>query len=313
MKAKFWGVRGSIPTPLTNNKLRSRIAAVVHRIKQSDLGDLESRESFLQKLPPYLFGEIGGNTTCLEVLSDDDNIIVIDGGSGIRELGTDIIKTRDNQKIVHIFFTHFHYDHLQGLPFFQPILTKGYEVNFYSPVKNFEMHIRNHMKPPYFPVEMDILPATFKFHILKQEYLLIGNTNISWRRMKHPQGSYSYRFSRNGKVIIFATDSEITEKEFIQSEKNKSYFEGADVLIQDSQYTLEESINKIDWGHTSYSMAVDLATQWRIKNLFLFHHEPMYSDKKILGILNSAQWYVNHMEDYRTEVFLAKEGEEISV
>ncbi len=84
-------------------------------------------------------------------------------------------------------------------------------------------------------------------------------------------------------------------------------------MILDSQYTLEESINKIDWGHTSYSMAVDFAAEWKVRNLILFHHEPMYNDKKILGILRSAQWYAKHLENRKTQVTLAVEGMELTV
>ena len=130
--------------------------------------------------------------------------------------------------------------------------------------------------------------------------------------MKHPQEAYSYRFESSGKVVIFSTDSEVTEKEFERTEENRCYFEGVDLLILDSQYTLEESINKIDWGHSSYSMAVDLAAQWKIKTLALFHHEPMYEDKKILAILRSARWYARHLENNHTRVVLAVEGLELS-
>ena len=313
MTIKFWGVRGSIPTPLTTEKIRSRVAAVVQRIKPSDLESAEAREAFLAKLPPYLFGTVGGNTTCVELKTEDDAIIVVDAGSGVRELGNDLVKRRSGDRIVHMLFTHFHYDHLQGLPFFQPALRKGYTIHFYSPVRNFEAYIRDHMRPPYFPVGMDLMPASYSFHVLRESKLRIGETTITWKRMKHPQESYSYRFARSNNVIIFATDSEITEREFQQSEENTGFFAGADILVLDSQYTLEESIDKIDWGHSSYSMAVDLAAQWKIKNLVLFHHEPMYEDKKVLGILRSAQWYARHLENRETNVVLATEGMELTV
>ena len=313
MKVKFWGVRGSIPTPLTTEQLRSRIAAIIQRVKSSDLKNSDSREAFLATLPPYLFATVGGNTTCLQLKTDGMHNIVVDAGSGIRDLGNNLVKIKNGTKTVHLLFTHFHYDHLQGLPFFQPILTKGYQINFYSPVRNFENYVRDHMKPPYFPVGMDVIPASYDFHVLKDPPLVIGNTEISWKKMKHPQESYSYRFSRNNQSIIFATDSEITEREFEQTEENARYFKGSDILILDSQYTLEESINKIDWGHSSYSMAVDLAAQWKIKTLALFHHEPMYDDKKILGILHSARWYVRHLENSTTQIVLAMEGMELSV
>ena len=313
MKAKFWGVRGSIPTPLTSDKLKSRVAAIVQRIRPQDLEGPESREAFLATLPPYLFGTIGGNTTCFELLTDDGSIIIVDAGSGIRELGVDLLKRRNHSKEIHILFTHFHYDHLQGLPFFGPALSRGYTIHFYSPKRNFESYVRDHMQAPYFPVPMDILPAEYKFHVLQKPSISIGDTKITWNIMKHPQEAYSYRFKNNGKIAIFSTGSEVTEREFKHTDENKAYFEAVDFLALDSQYTLEESINKIDWGHSSYSMAVDLAVQWRIKILALFHHEPMYDDKKILGILRSARWYASHLENHDTKVVLAIEGAEYAI
>ena len=313
MKVKFWGVRGSIPTPLTTEQLRSRIAAVIQRIKVRDIKSSETREAFLSRLPLYLFGTVGGNTTCIELCTDDNNLIVVDAGSGIRDLGVNLVKTRSHQKIVHILFTHFHWDHLQGLPFFQPALKKDYTLALYSPDENFEDYLRWQMKPPYFPIEMKFLPAKLRFEVIREPVFSIGVTEITWMKMNHPGESYCYRFESGGKVIIFATDAEITDREFKKTKENKSFFEKADVIILDSQYTLEESIDKIDWGHTSYSMAVDFAAQWKIKTLVLFHHEPMYNDKKVLGILRSAQWYAKHLENQKTEVVLGVEGMELSV
>jgi phosphoribosyl 1,2-cyclic phosphodiesterase len=313
MKLKFWGVRGSIPTPLTSEQIRTRIAAVVQRIKSRDLKSVESRESFLSHLPLYIFGTVGGNTTCLELETDDGSIIVVDAGSGIRELGIDLVKSRKHRKNIHILFTHFHQDHLQGLPFFQPALMKGYTVHLYSPDEEFESYIRSQIKPPYFPVEMKVFPAELEFHIIRRPTFQIGTTEIAWMKMNHPGTSYSYRFQSDGKSVIFSTDAEITTREFKQNKENRQYFEKVDILILDSQYTLEESIDKIDWGHTSYSMAVDFAAEWKVKTLVLFHHEPMYNDKKVLGILRSAQWYAKHLENRRTRVILAVEGMELTV
>ncbi|GAG24055.1 unnamed protein product, partial [marine sediment metagenome] len=133
MKVKFWGVRGSIPTPLTPSQLKSRIAAVITRIQPCDLENLESRETFLDNLPPYLFGMVGGNTTCLEIRTAGDKLIIIDAGSGLRELAASLAKKNEQIKEYHIFFTHFHWDHLQGLPFFIPAAyAKGNRIYFYS-------------------------------------------------------------------------------------------------------------------------------------------------------------------------------------
>lgn len=312
MKVKFWGVRGSIPTPLTADKLKSRIAAVIQRVQPADLGSPESRDAFLSRLPPYLFGLVGGNTTCVEVRGDDGGLVIIDAGSGIRELGLDLARRHEGVQDYHILFTHYHYDHIQGLPFFEPILRKENTVTFYSPVERMERYIREQVKAPYFPVEMDAFPATLAFKVLKDRQFELSGMSVAWRRMKHPGDAYSYRFSSGGRNIIFATDSEITEAEFQDTPENKGWFEGVDLLMLDSQYTLQESLNKMDWGHTSYSLAVDLAARWDIGTLALFHHEPQYPDKKVYGMLRSANWYVRHLENRNTRVILAIEGAELS-
>jgi len=225
MRVKFWGVRGSIPTPLTADKLRSRIAAVIQRVQAADLATPESRDAFLARLPPYLFGLVGGNTTCVEVRADNGARVIIDAGSGIRELGLDLARRREAVRDYHILITHYHYDHIQGLPFFDPIMSRDNTVTFYSPVERLEMYIREQMRAPYFPVEMDVLPAKVNFRVLEGRQLDLQGMSVSWRRMKHPGDAY---------------------------------------------------------------------------------------DKKVYGMLRSANWYVRHLENRNTRVILAIEGAELS-
>lgn len=315
MRIKLWGARGSIPTPITNEKLQSKIAAIVQRIQPIDLESPESRERFLANLPPYLFGTVGGNTTCIEVQLDDSTTILFDAGSGIIELGEYIKKTRRRIKEFHIFFTHFHWDHIQGIPFFSPpMFDPETTIHFYSPVENFESVIRGQMDQPYFPVDFDVLRAKKIFHVLKGQTLKIKGSTIAWSRMKHPGESFSYSVSESGKKMIFSTDTELTEENFERNDYNKNFYENSDVIILDSQYTLDEAIDKYGWGHSSYSLTVDFAVAWKIKQLVLFHHEPKYDDKKIHSIHKSAGWYLSHM-DQRSDlkIHLGYEGLEIKL
>ncbi|MCK4540834.1 MAG: MBL fold metallo-hydrolase [Spirochaetales bacterium] len=313
MRIKFWGVRGSIPTPLTPTQLQSKIAAIIQRVQASDLLSPESREEFLAELPSYLLDTIGGNTTCLEVRLSDDTLIILDAGSGIRELGMTLRHRREHIRHYHLFFTHFHYDHLQGLPFFEAAFDPGSTITFYSPVKNLPEILKNHMGPPYFPVTMDVMTANLEFRHLSGTSIPISNGKVFWRSMNHPGDCYSYKIEENGKTMIFATDSELTDKDFEKTEENSDYFHEVDCLILDSQYTLDEAIEKYDWGHTSYSLGVDFATEWGIKKLALFHHDPKYDDRKISSIGKSAQWYLHHLEQKNLEIFLAREGMEIQL
>ena len=313
MKVKFWGVRGSIPTPLTAGQVQRKIAAVVQRIEKKDIESQEARERFLARLPEYLFGTVGGNTTSLEVRLSDDSLILFDAGSGIRELGIQLKKHRDMKREYHLFFTHFHWDHLQGLPFFAPLFDPEVTIHLYSEDERFEEHIRGQMRYPYFPVTLDILAATFVFHVLEGSEIGISNATVSWQKMKHPGGCRAYAVAEEGNRIIFSTDTELSEDDFQRTSENSGFFKDADLLIMDSQYTLGEAFEKFDWGHSSYSLAVDFASAWNIKKLVLFHHEPLYDDQKMHNILKSASWYLNHLEQKDVRIYLAREGLEFSL
>jgi len=314
MKLKFWGVRGSIPAPLSAESIQRRISAVVARLRPADLESTESREAFLAGLPPHLFGTVGGNTTCLSIRTAAGSLFIIDAGSGIRELGASLARSQEHIRDYHILFTHFHYDHLQGLPFFAPAgYAAGNRLFFYSPRQGLRGILEGQMRPPYFPVGMEAMRAEKHYVRLREPPLRLGGAQIAWREMKHPGGCVAYRISEGGRSLIFATDNELSTEDFRRSSENTAFFQDADVLILDSQYTLGEAIEKYDWGHTSYSMAVDFAAEWGIRTLFLFHHEPSYHDRKIHSILNSAKWYQARLHARPLEVRLAVEGLEVDI
>ncbi|MCX7040218.1 MAG: MBL fold metallo-hydrolase [Spirochaetes bacterium] len=313
MKVRFWGVRGSIPAPLTPEQVRSRIASVIQRVRPSDLESARTRELFLASLPPSLFGTVGGNTTCLEVRTDEDGLIILDAGTGLRELGVSLEKSRDPTRDFPLLFTHFHWDHLQGIPFFGPAWVKGNRITFASPMPSLERVLRDQMRPPYFPVTMDAMGAELAFRRLEGESVRIGNAIVRWKRMNHPGGSYAYRIAENGKSVIFATDSEVTDREFQSREENRAFFERADLLILDSQYTLEESFSKFDYGHTAYTMAVNLAVEWKVKTLVLFHHEPRSDDRKIHGMARRARFHLGQLDAEPMSILTAQEGMEIAI
>jgi phosphoribosyl 1,2-cyclic phosphodiesterase len=313
MKVKFWGVRGSIPTPLGPDQVRSKIASVVERIKPGDLVSAQTREKFLASLPPHMFGTVGGNTTCLEVRTSQGGLIVFDGGSGLRELGLSLEKRREAVREFPIFFTHFHWDHLQGIPFFNPAWIPGNRIVFLSPAEGAEKVLRDQMRPPYFPVTMEAMRASLSFRKLEGEKITLGGAEIFWKEMNHPGTSFAYKVVEDGKSVIFATDSEVTDAEFQQREENRKFFGSADLLILDSQYTLEESFTKFDFGHTSYTMAVNLAVEWQVKNLVLFHHEPRYDDRKVFAMLRKAHWHLDQLGAEGLTIRTAQEGMELSI
>jgi phosphoribosyl 1,2-cyclic phosphodiesterase len=313
MKIHFWGVRGSIPTPATPSCIKSKISAIIEQITAEDLVNAESRERFLAGLPPWLFGTAGGNSPCVSVsLEKKDECIVFDCGSGLREMG--IAQASENKKITHfhVFLSHFHWDHIQGLPFFGPGYNPAVKMDFYSPTINLEKTISGQMVHPYFPVNLDTMGSKKSFHYMEKDVEILGCT-ISMKKMNHPGDSYAYCVSENGKRFIYATDTELTTKDFTKNDENTAFFKDADIIVIDCQYTLGEAIDKYNWGHSAFSLAVDFSANWNIKHMVLFHHDPTYDDHKLYGILQSAKWYLERMNLKGIELTLAYEGLEISI
>ena len=311
MRIRFWGVRGSIPAPQLPSQIRSKISAVLERITPDDLVSEKSREKFLAELPPWLFGTAGGNTTCLSVESgEQSDIIILDCGSGMRELGSYLVKDKNRPLNYHVFLSHFHWDHLQGLPFFNPGYNPNAVMNFYSPKPDLVTILNGQMTAPYFPVHMESMGAKKNFNILTGP-IMLNDLSITWKKMNHPGDSYSYKLDDGKHKFIFSTDTELSAADFIRNEENTSYLENADLLVIDAQYTLGEAIEKYNWGHSAFSMAVDFAANWGIRHLVLFHHDPTYDDKKLHSILQNAKWYMERMNIKGIRLTLAAEGLEI--
>jgi len=313
VRVHFWGVRGSLPAPQLPSQLRSKISAILERLGPEDIKTPESRERFLGTLPPWLFGTVGGNTPCVTVRSDSTGeVIIFDAGSGLREYGSAAIKEKPCQDHYHIFLSHFHWDHLQGLPFFNPAYNPANTLDFYSPSANMESALHGQMTSPYFPVHMESMGSKKNFHLLDGP-IQLGDIQISYKKMNHPGDSYSYKLTEGGRQFIYATDTELSANDFQKTEENAGYFQNTDCIVLDSQYTLGEAIEKYNWGHSAFSMAVDFAATWGIKKLVLYHHDPTYDDRKLFNMLQSARWYGERMGCKDTEIILAVEGLEISL
>jgi phosphoribosyl 1,2-cyclic phosphodiesterase len=188
----------------------------------------------------------------------------------------------------------------------------GVKVTFYSPYPAMKRILSKFMETPYHPVGWDSFAADIHFRILsRNEKLPLGGAEIDWIRRNHPNGSISYRISEAGRSFIYSTDTELTPEDFQRTDKNVSYFQDADAIVLDAQYTLGEAIEKYNWGHSSYSLAVEFVREFAIRKLFLFHHEPLNSDAEMEGILRSAQWFdsrLEHKGGKYLEIDLAREG-----
>ncbi|MDX1959372.1 MAG: MBL fold metallo-hydrolase [Leptospiraceae bacterium] len=312
MKIKLYGTRGSISAPMSNFAYTEKLVEVLERCVDHNLSTREQIPQFLEDLPDYLKYTAGGDTTCISVTSDAGNHYMVDCGTGGRNLGDDLLRSDfgKGKGILELFFTHTHWDHIQGLPFFKPVYIPGNLINFRSPYPDLEDRLVKQQVKEFFPMPFHGTASTKKFHTLTEGQVLDfeDGMRITFHPLKHPGGSYAYKFQEKGKTFIFATDAEYTGDDMQLVRNLTGFFGGADVLVLDAQYTLDESFAKFDWGHTSYTMAVNSATIWGIKTLVLTHHEPAYNDKKVFDILEEAIEHKRHLGGSPLEVVLAREG-----
>lgn len=314
MRVHFWGVRGSVPTPMSSIQLRNKITAIVQRITPNDLKDEDSREKFIANLPQWLVSTVGGNTACVEIATRDNQTFLLDAGTGLREFG----RLSDNpSNEFHMFFSHFHWDHIQGIPFWGNFYDKKTVLHIYSPWPFSVKILAKQMSFPYFPTLFSASAPTIHFHLMKEGVpRQVGNVKVTCIKMPHPGASYSYSFEENGKKFIYASDVELTEMDAKTKEKAQKLFSNADMLVLDAQYTIEELLRKSNWGHSNCCHDVDFARSCGVKNLYLFHHEPNYSDKDIFNLTQTARWYAESEsapQKSKISIFAACEGMDIEV
>ena len=278
MKLKFYGTRGSIPI--------------------CDAG----------------FQQFGGNTTCLQITFTDTNrIVIIDAGTGLRNLGRDLRAIGHKQAHIVIAFTHFHWDHIQGFPFFAPAYDPGQKITLLTLGREEAVgHLREvfevQMQAEYFPVQLDRMGANFEFlQIAEASKHFTGindvETVVTAQKHNHPGGAYSFRIERNGKVLVVCTDVEHGEQ---IDPRLVELARGADLLVHDAQYTAEELQQRRGWGHSSFDQAMQVAEMAGVKQLALTHHDPEHDDEFLLRIEKLCQ------ERFPNTV-LAREGMEIPI
>jgi len=305
MEIRFWGVRGSIPCPGP------------HTVKY------------------------GGNTPCIELcFKDVDRLIILDAGSGIRELGNRIV-ARDLSKgpiRTEIFLTHTHWDHIMGFAFFAPIYVPATKLKVYGPVTyeddTLEQVVGGQLTYRYFPVRQEELASEIEYIHLKEGGLDLGDDiMVTTKYLNHPLLCLGYRFEHHGKVFCTAYDTEpfrnvfcadphdpaydeamASEGEQVAQEENQrveGFFAGADLLVHDAQYTQEEyESSKVGWGHSSFEHAIAAAKHSGVGRLALFHHEPLRTDAQIDELTKT---YCNPGYGGNTEVFFAREGMKIEL
>ncbi|MFO0736596.1 MAG: MBL fold metallo-hydrolase [Labilithrix sp.] len=275
MKIRFWGVRGSIASPGQDT------------------------------------AEVGGNTSCVELICDETRI-VLDAGTGLRSLGNHLLASgaagpgRDPLSLT-LLLSHYHWDHIQGLPFFVPVYMRDTSLTIVggqNGVMSVRETLERQMSAPNFPVRFDEVGARIGTREVKLgETFDVGSARVRVGKGNHPGGVVAYRVEHEGKSVVYATD---TEHFSCVDPALKTLCEGASVLIYDAQYSPDEYKGKVGWGHSTYVAGADLARAAGVETLVLFHHDPMRSDAGVAELETHARGL------FRSTV-AAREGKEIDL
>jgi anti-anti-sigma factor len=323
MLLKFWGTRGSIPASIRPDQIQEKLIAAFTEAgrKQLDLHNSEAIKTFVHGLS--LSGStVGGNTTCITV-EFGDALIIIDAGSGIRELG-DYLTDESNPQAkrfgfsrgkghAYLFFTHTHWDHIQGLPFFRPIHIAGNVFDIYHVHKYVPEVLVRQMKAEVFPLQFHQIAATLNFHGMEEGAQVdIKGAIITSMELKHPGKAYAYRIEVDNAVAIVATDGEYKNLDYTSTKKFSKFYANADVLIFDAMFSVRESFVREDWGHSSALIGADIAREASVKRLVLFHHDPASTDTEIMRVLHETKEYLGYRAGV-PEVLVAQEGLEIDL
>jgi CheY-like chemotaxis protein/phosphoribosyl 1,2-cyclic phosphodiesterase len=284
MRVRFWGTRGSLAKP----------------------GPKTLR--------------YGGNTSCVEVEADDGTVVVLDCGTGAHELGQSLLaagKTRG-----HLFISHTHWDHIQGLPFFAPLYVPGAEWDVYGPGGlglQLEQLLAGQQEYRYFPVTMAALNATIRFHDLAEGELLAGGIHVTACYLNHPAVTLGYRLRAGKAEVVYATDHEphwIHPAEdgadavgiHHEDQRHVDFMSGAGLVIHDAQYRLTDFPAKAGWGHTPAEEAVDYCMAAGVKQLALFHHDPLRDDEQVDRLVERCSLRAAASP---LRIFAAAEGQEV--
>ncbi len=256
MRIKLWGVRGSIPTP-------------------------ERRNS-----------RYGGNTACIEVRLDDGTLIILDCGTGLRALGKSLVRNAAGSPIrAHIFLTHFHWDHVQGIPFFLPFYAAHNTFLIRAATRRgseLEAVIRHQMVRPFFPAAPEAMRATRIFRGEEDWPVHASSATIKFAPLNHPQGAVAYRIEADGAALVYATDTEPGSAEHDRALRELAT--GADILVYDAQYAPPQLMrDKKGWGHSSWLEGTRIARDSNGKRLILFHHDPDSDDATVDALVEEAR------------------------
>jgi len=321
MQAYFWGTRGSLPAPATAGLIEAKIFRAIKASRAFDLKtDVAILDFMHNRLPFADRGGYGGNTACVEIRGQNE-FALCDAGTGLRDFGNSYMKMSSQgdksiSRTFHIFLSHLHWDHIQGFPFFTPAYIPGHSIHIYGCHSDLERGFARQQEEISFPIPLRAMGAEIFFHVLEPEksYEIAGMT-VTGMKQRHPGDSYGYSFVRNGKKLVYSTDSEHNDDWEKAGYPSISFFDKADLLIFDAQYGLLDAIDaKKNWGHSSNIIGVELAVRAGVKHLCLFHSEHTSDDAALDRYLLESRKYLNICDSESSmAVSLAYDGLEISL
>lgn len=308
MYVKFWGTRGSIPTSLSAEAIKQKIRQALVGAAGLNLADEAVLDRYMERLPFNIWGTAGGNTPCLEVRAGGQ-LLILDAGSGLRLLGLELMSKGRQQ--ADILITHTHWDHIHGFPFFRPAFVPGNQFTFHSPFPDLADRLARQQQPDFFPVPVSYMSASLAFNTLAEnQWRQLGAFRVYPMRLVHPGLTYGYRIEAGNSSLVWATDSEYKQVDRASTENYVQFFQNADLLVFDAQYTLSEVLDRADWGHSSALMGAEFAHRAGVKKLALAHHDPTSTDEKIWTDREQAEAYLRRRQNHRPgcEVLVAYDG-----
>ena len=320
MLVRFWGTRGSLPVSMTASQVRAKVVGAVSAANGRRFGSHSDVEKFVDdELDFSISGTYGGCTSCIEIDKGDDEFLICDMGSGLRNFGLDSLRRKKSEKpsIYHIFMSHLHWDHIMGFPFFVPAFVPGNRINFYGGHATIEEALFRQQEKISFPVPLEFMNADISYRTLEtgRRYELAGCA-VELIKQRHDNDSYGFKFIKDNRKIIYTTDSEHKIEDEESNSEFAEFFSEADLVIFDTMYSLADSITlKEDWGHSSGVMAVDLCHRAAVGKLAMFHHEPAYDDAMVQDQFKEVLQYeeLTRGANKKLTVLCAYDGLEINV
>jgi phosphoribosyl 1,2-cyclic phosphodiesterase len=291
VKVKFWGVRGSLPSSPSPEQWVHHIERLMAGFFRAGFNQQDQIKDYLKSMALPAIGSFGAATTCVEVKSETSRII-IDGGSGIRGLGDHLVEKGEGRGPFHIFLTHFHWDHLIGLPFFSPHFFPGTKIHYYAVQPDLMDIVKAKFRKPNFPVPFETLRSDIQFHQLKpRKPIVVDDIQVTPYMLDHPDPCWGYRIVSDGKVYSHCVDTECTRQTREAMGIDLPLYQGADLMYFDAQYTLPELAEKENWGHSAAQIGIDIAFREEVKSILFAHHDPGATTQQVYHLIDQTREY----------------------